>query len=323
MDEPLVSIVCTTYNHAGFIHEALDGFISQKTSFPFEIIVHDDASTDGTADIVKDYARRYPMLIKPIYQRVNQLSQGRPIDSFCLNAARGKYIAPCEGDDYWIDEYKLETQIRYMEEHPNCTLCFTNALRLNSETGDFYRRPMLPYTKNDVAILDKGNVIDTRGMLELEFLPFASFVYKKYDRCRFPKSSPDAFNGDRFIELMLTELGYAHYIDAVTCVYRVNNPNSLTSVWASNPKRNVRKCKQYIRMYKDFDAYTEGKYSPIIHKLILDEEMGLLFYSGDYKSLRKKCYLFRAASKGPYQFAAYLGKAYAPHLLSRLRATCN
>lgn len=121
---PFVSIVCNTYNHVNFIRQCLDGFIMQQTSFPFEILVHDDASTDGTAEIVREYERNYPDLIKPIYQKENQYSKGVKV-SFVYQYSRvkGKYIALCEGDDYWTDPLKLQKQVDYLEDNPDYVLC--------------------------------------------------------------------------------------------------------------------------------------------------------------------------------------------------------
>ena len=110
--EPLVSINCITYNHEAYIRDALEGFLMQKTDFTFEILVHDDASTDQTANIIRKYEKKYPEIIKPIYQKENQYSQEVEISKqFQFPRARGKYIAICEGDDYWTNPYKLQKQV--------------------------------------------------------------------------------------------------------------------------------------------------------------------------------------------------------------------
>ncbi len=123
-ETPLVSICSITYNHINFIRQALDGFLMQATSFPVEIIIHDDASTDGTAEIIREYQACYPDKIYAILQQENQRSFGKRIFSFTSEKARGKYIALCEGDDYWISAKKLQTQVEFLEQHPNCSACF-------------------------------------------------------------------------------------------------------------------------------------------------------------------------------------------------------
>jgi glycosyltransferase involved in cell wall biosynthesis len=118
-NDPLVSICCITYNHEKYIQQCLEGFLIQKTTFLFEILIHDDASTDRTADIIREYETKYPDIIKPIYQTENQYSKGVIVSAvYNWPRAKGKYIALCEGDDYWIDSYKLQKQVDFMEANP-------------------------------------------------------------------------------------------------------------------------------------------------------------------------------------------------------------
>ena len=121
--EPLVSICCITYNQKKIIKDAINSFLVQKTDFPIEILIHDDASTDGTAEIVRVYENKYPDLIDVVYQTENQYSKGKRVFYNLFNIARGKYIALCEGDDYWTDPLKLQKQVDFLESHPECSLC--------------------------------------------------------------------------------------------------------------------------------------------------------------------------------------------------------
>lgn len=121
---PVVSICCATYNHVHFIRQCLDGFVMQKTDFPFEVLIHDDASTDGTQDIIREYEAKYPDIIKPIYQKENQYSKGVRVSLvYNYSRVRGKYVALCEGDDYWTDPYKLQKQVDFLEAHPDYVMC--------------------------------------------------------------------------------------------------------------------------------------------------------------------------------------------------------
>ena len=123
---PLVSIKCTVYNHEPYLRQCLDGFVMQQTDFPFEAIVHDDASTDGSAAIIREYAEKYPHIIKPIYETENQYSKGMlaPIMRLAMHPA-SKYVAICEGDDYWTDPHKLQKQVDIMERDPEVGLVHT------------------------------------------------------------------------------------------------------------------------------------------------------------------------------------------------------
>lgn len=121
---PVVSICCVAYNHVHFIRQCLDGFVMQKTNFPFEVLIHDDASTDGTQDIIREYEAKYPDIIKPIYQKENQYSKGVRVSLvYNFSRVRGKYVALCEGDDYWTDPYKLQKQVDFLEAHPDYVMC--------------------------------------------------------------------------------------------------------------------------------------------------------------------------------------------------------
>ena len=132
MTTPLVSICCITYNHAPYIRQCLDGFVMQKTNFTFEVLVHDDASTDDTADIIREYEARYPGIIKPIYQTENQYSQGVNVNrTYNYPRAHGKYIALCEGDDYWTDPLKLQKQVDFLEANENVMMVYTGFQTVN------------------------------------------------------------------------------------------------------------------------------------------------------------------------------------------------
>jgi len=139
MDAPLVSINTLTYNHAPYIRQCLDGIMMQKTTFSFELLIHDDASTDGTADIIREYEARYPNIIKPIYQTENQFSTKGAVyveRDLQLARAKGKYIAMCEGDDYWIDPLKLQKQVDFLESHPDYSICGGKYWVMNTENPD-------------------------------------------------------------------------------------------------------------------------------------------------------------------------------------------
>ena len=133
-EEIKVSVLCLTYNHENYIADALSSFIQQKSNFKYEILVNDDCSTDRTTEIVKEYALKYPDIIKPIFHEENQYSKGvSPIRDILIPGAKGKYIAICEGDDYWIDDHKLQIQYDYMENHSECSLCVHNAYLVDED----------------------------------------------------------------------------------------------------------------------------------------------------------------------------------------------
>lgn len=141
----MVTIRCITYNHEPYIRQCLEGFVMQKTNFRFEAIVHDDASTDGTAAIIEEYAKKYPDIIKPIFETENQYSKRDGSIRRIMNEhTHGKYVAMCEGDDYWIDPLKLQKQVDFLENHNDYGLIYTNV--------DFYYQDQNTYKKKYLTL---------------------------------------------------------------------------------------------------------------------------------------------------------------------------
>lgn len=164
--EPLVSIICTAYNHEQFIAQAMDGFLIQKTTFPFEIIVSDDASTDKTASIIHEYEKNYPELFKVFYHQENQYSRHIPFFyNELVESSKGKYIALCEGDDYWTDPLKLQKQVDFLEANPDYGLVHTDYYKFHQRIAK-YERQSVPkvrhvHNKYDYDELLKANGIQT------------------------------------------------------------------------------------------------------------------------------------------------------------------
>ena len=151
--EIMVSVICNTYNHEKYIASALEGFVMQKTNFAFEILVHDDASTDSTADIIRDFEKKYPDLILPIYQTENQYSRGGGITKrFQIPRARGKYLAFCEGDDYWTDPLKLQKQVTFMELHYEYSVCFHRCVVYDTWNNKYVQRLDIVNENIDVSV---------------------------------------------------------------------------------------------------------------------------------------------------------------------------
>lgn len=256
----MVSIYCLVYNHEPYLRKCFDGFITQKTNFNFEIIVHDDASTDNSAEIIREYAEKYPDIFVPIYQTENQYSKDLPggiFKQFIRNRIRGKYVAICEGDDYWIHESKLQTQVDYLEEHAECTFCFTNAILYDMKTK--MERIMMPYCDNDKELMEKEN-FNLADLASLSFIPTASFILRRKNYDEFPECFDEfCFCGDRKISLYSTALGYAHFINVPTCVYNYNVSNSAMSRDKSI-RQQIKINTSIINMYNNIDAFTHQKY---------------------------------------------------------------
>lgn len=223
-----VSICCLTYNHEAYIRECLESFLMQKTDFDFEILIHDDASSDNTANIIKEYEERYPKLVKPIYQTENQFSKGnKPSFKFNFPRARGKYIAMCEGDDYWTDPLKLQKQVDFLEKNQNYMACFTNAKIISEITGE--ERSYLEFEENKSysieAIIQKGGGL----------FPTASLMFR--NEIDYPDFSSQFKSGDRLLSLLLAEKGDFFLLNEVTCVYRRHEGGVFSSIKKDKQKR--------------------------------------------------------------------------------------
>lgn len=218
---PLVSVFCTTYNHAPFLRDALNGMLGQVTTFPFEVLVRDDASTDGTTDIVRDFASRYPRIIKPIIETENQYSKGVRAASRMLAASQGEFIAKCEGDDYWIDPSKLERQAAILKERSEIVLVHHDACIIQDGI----------VTKQSKLFKSFQRDISSEDLKKGPFLLTLSLMYRK-SAYELPAEQVRILNGDTFL---LSRLGFhggaAFCGDLLPAVYRVH-PGG---VWSLRP----------------------------------------------------------------------------------------
>ena len=260
--EPLVSICCTAYNHEKYLAQTLESFLSQRCDFAYEILIHDDVSTDRTADIIREYAARYPHIIRPMFQTQNQYSRGVPInETFNFPRARGKYIALCEGDDYWCDPDKLQRQITHMESDPGCTFCFTNGY-VHDEAGIHPDRPFLPYYENEKSLFTgESRAFTLDEMARVNFIPTASFVFRVDALRALPPSftQRECQHGDLRMRLFLTAAGHAWYEHLYACTYRENVSGSAMQIWKKE-KRDLlyRRCQSVVDMVNDVDDYSRG-----------------------------------------------------------------
>jgi glycosyltransferase involved in cell wall biosynthesis len=264
--DPLVSICCITYNHENYIRDAIEGFLMQETDFPFEIVIHDDASTDATADIIREYERKYPDIIKPIYQTENQHSKGERATLFTFKAARGKYIALCEGDDYWVDPLKLQKQITEMEKHPECYISFHPAIQRWVDGSREDR--VLGLHSDKITIFSTEEVILGKG----GFMHTASIILNRLTIPRivsFFDIAKEAPVGDYYIQVLGAEHGGALYLSDVMSVYRSGIPGSWSERVRKDPSHIVcSRSHSYTICYHKMNVFTKKKYSKLFDILI-------------------------------------------------------
>ncbi len=282
-EEIVISVICNAYNHEGYIREALEGFVMQKTKVSFEILIHDDASTDKTAEIIREYEEKYPHLIKPIYQTENQYSKGVLITkTYQLPRVKGKYIAFCEGDDYWTDEYKLQKQYEAMEAHPEVDMCVHNAEMIAASTKKVIRK--FPNFSQD-CILTAEQVIDGGG----GYVATNSIFYRA-DLEKISYAFRDFLNFDYTMQIQGALRGGMLYLKDTMSVYRYMTVGSWTVREAMNVEKAEKSWKRIAEMLRILDGETEGRYHDIIEEKILMNEISLLKQKGEYKAVFQKKY---------------------------------
>lgn len=245
-----VSVYCMTYNQENTIAQTIESIVSQKTDFNFELIIHDDASTDGTADIVRSYAEKYPHIIVPIFQSENQFHNCNLVKTFINPVAKGRFVAVCEGDDYWTDENKLQLQVDVMTNDPECSLCFHAVNQLSSDGDVMDVRPL----KKDGHV-DPSLVIKRGGL----FCPTVSLMFRRNVMDTWPEFRNIADVYDYPAQVLAASMGRVYYIDRFMGVYRFASKGSWTAQQLQ--KVNVEHLENETRWLGLFNEYTQGRFA--------------------------------------------------------------
>ena len=283
---PLVAIHCLVYNHEPYLRDCLEGFVMQQTNFPFVAIVHDDASTDGSATIIREYEEKYPDIIKPIYETENQWrkpdgSLGRIMNA-AIDATGAKYVAMCEGDDYWTDPLKLQKQVDFLEADDtlmavcsNTSIVDNNSKLLNSKRGGV--------VKNDI----EGRYTLRDFFNYNHQYPTASVLYRnshreelrtKYARTR------NAYLGDWTLWICLHIYGDFYFINEPMVAYRIN-PTSLTH--SNVDKRRLGLAKENFRLIPVIADILPNEYQDIKDNLTNETAWMWFNLANAYKHMHK------------------------------------
>lgn len=252
-----VSVYFITYNQRDYIRQALDSILEQKTTFDYEIVLHDDASTDGTTEIVKDYEKRYPDKVRAVLEEENQWSRGIDFSYKLFEKMSGKYVAYCEGDDYWTDDHKLQKQWEALEKHPECDMCACCGVTV-TEDGKREISYIRPIEGN--GVLTTEQVIIGGG----QYVVTAGLLYRKkiteYD-VKFTGVIPLDYS----LQILGSLRGGIYYIDERMAAYRRNAKGS----WSENVLKNRERLLNYQwvkerELLRVFDEETEGRYHDAI-----------------------------------------------------------
>lgn len=265
----MVSIWCRTYNHVKYIRDALDGFILQRTNFRFQVVVFDDASTDGTSDIVREYAEKYPELIIAIIAEENTWHRPRNENHKMSRGIWerhlvGKYISYCEGDDFWIDPNKLQIQVDYLEEHPECMMICHDAVVIDYSNFKIY--PHHTYfeerylTEEEVIIQYRGDFPTASTTIRRDLFNLSGF----FAQCPL---------GDYTHELYAITKGKIYFSPRIMSVYRSMHEGSWCRAHSDNIEKGILLRGNVIDFLREYDTYTEGAYH---HAIIYKESLFIL-----------------------------------------------
>ena len=305
----MVTIRCLTYNHEPYIRQCLEGFVIQKTNFRYEAIVHDDASTDGTAAIIKEYAEKYPDIIKPIYETVNQYSKhDGSLRKILDKHTHGKYVALCEGDDYWTDPYKLQMQVDYLERNTEYGLVYCQCLKYKQKSNRFIR--LFGGINESFCNLIKENTIPTLTVL------FRNDIYIQYIE-EILKKSQGWMMGDYPLWLFFAQKSKIKFIPKVVGVYRV-----LTNSASHSPDFSYM--EKFIKSEFDMKRYFCNKYGINIY---LEDSLNLSLakYAFFCKNREKTIiYLNRVSSlSNKYKMIRYASKSLLTFYIAHLLYICT
>ena len=280
-----VSVYCFAFNHEKFIRDTLEGFVQQKTEFEYEVFVHDDASTDGTKKIIQEYEEKYPEIIKPIYQTVNQYSQGiNLVGTHIFPRMSGQYVAICEGDDYWCDNYKLQKQVEFLDNHPEYGACVHNTIILDMDTQEkrLLNPAKEPYDLDIKHVIQEGSS-DYHTSAVMYRMEHAKVIYSS--------ECPEFYHKPKNIEdyplaIYLTLHGKVRYIPDVMSVYRYGTPGSFTkSINRLTLYLEVR--RSVIDMLNSVDKYTNYELHPEIQEIIDERYWEIMVLSTDIGVLKE------------------------------------
>lgn len=298
-EEILVTVISFVYNHEKYVRKTLEGFVSQKTSFQFEVLIHDDASTDNSVAIIREFEKKYPDIIRPIYQTENQYQKGvNKSKNFLLPKVRGKYLAFCEGDDYWSDSEKLQKQVDILEHNPECTICF-HKTGIISENGEATGRSFPKYDKIPQGRIPKKEflslVLYTRTISQLQFQISSILIrtepYREYINNQ-PEFRKKMDVGDLPLYLYMGTVGDAYYLNEEMSCYREFSVSGWNSQHKDISKR-VLHLEKEIHGLQEFDKFSERIVHDSVEMGIQNRQFAIYLTTGNLPEIKKMTTFYR------------------------------
>jgi glycosyltransferase involved in cell wall biosynthesis len=275
MSEYLIDVIIPVYNHEGFLHQTLDSIVNQITEYKYRIIPSDDCSTDNTRTILESYARKYPDKIFPVYQPHNIGAHANGYS--LLMSATAKYVAVCDGDDYWTDPHKLQKQISFLEANPDFVISFGATAIIDKAGKPLPLEDYFPPITKDVFTIEDFILSETH------IIPTATLVYKNLLPKPIPEFYKTIMSGDIFIILMVAHHGKTKYIDEQLAVYRIHS-GGITKSAEHAHKSEEAKAQLYERINKLLDY----KHDATFRKVLLDLTKARIMYGSRNLNLPRK-----------------------------------
>ena len=281
MSEIQVTVVCNTYNHKDYIREAIESLLMQKCNFTFEIIVHDDCSTDGTKEILEEYVGKYAHLTI-LFEEENQFKKGvYHFKEKTLPKVKGKYIAICEGDDYWTDPFKLQKQFDALEKHPEINMCAHASNIVDANTGEIIHE--IRRGKQN-RVIPLAEVVQGE-FLEPVFLATASFFYRK-SILDNPPPFTKIMNLDFVTQLNGAFTNGIYYIADCMSNYRWFVTGCWTLRMKDDREKYRRHCEKKIQVLRQFDIDSNGIcHKEVVYRILVTE---MLMEDDEFAVLQKK-----------------------------------
>lgn len=259
----VVNVCMITYNHESYIRESIEGILNQVTDFFVQLVIGEDNSTDQTKEICMEYAEKFPDKIRLITSPANVGMNKNFLRTY--KACEGKYIAFCEGDDYWTDSYKLQKQINFLEANSTYSACFHNVLMKEERTGERMEERNAVSNEWILHKLLSKDTFDTEDVLGPWFIPSLSVVFVNYPDFDLPDWFFNCHYGDLPFMLMLSLRGKFKYLDEVMGVYRIHN-TGVTAIHKAYDKVMIM-----VYIYASFDIHTTYKFHETIRKAVMYE----------------------------------------------------
>lgn len=260
-NKPIVSICCIAYNHEPYIEDAIEGFLMQETGFPIEILIHDDASKDKTAEIIRKYEEKYPEIIKPIYQTINQFSLGKRINAeFNFTRAQGEFLAICEGDDYWTSPDKLSKQVEELSKQPSSTLSFHPVEVLSEKQKNKLFIDGYGYYGSAKQTLHAAQLISQAGPA----LAMCSIVVKREVIDNIKENSPEFFLNRMshfFLQSIALMQGEACYVPDEMASYRYGHQGSWSNKCSINSSYRFNQIRKFLEALGELEDIFPHKHT--------------------------------------------------------------